>query len=736
MIHYLGNKEYVVSEAIRQSRNTQRSWKYGYDSEFDIIIISKDGTLGRIYNVNGIKIGLPEPPKNRKNIVNWDKTEANQKWKRKDLPKGLTKDTQYDPKFEDYIKEEIRRRHEGVWVFIKGEKVYLTGLSYYLYQWCYLDEGYAQFRVIQNELMIFWEACKADYRCYGVCYVKNRRFGWSTICDAELLYSGTTNKDKKLGIVSKTNSDAKEMFEIAMSMFKKLPPFFQPSWDEKTQSRIILRETNKSNDDIDTGLDSYIRYYTTAINSMDGGKKVFRSALDEVGKFPKDVPFAKYWNTVRTSHRQGTRIVGKSMVGSTVNALKNGGSEFKTVFDESDIALRNANGQTPSGLYQLFISAELGFEGRYDVYGFSIVDDPKVKTLTDEGIYVTTGSKTFLDTELESKKNDPEGYNEHLRQFPRTVKHAFRDESGECAFNLNKLLEQIDHNTYEHNHNERGSEMIDRGNLVWKDGVIDSEVVWIPDPENGKFWIKSGCHPPKEYRNQKEKRMLYGKMAWAPIAEHIGCIGADPYNRTKTSDGRGSLGALSLSTKANTSELPNNEFIVEYIDKAQKVEWFFEDALMLAIYYSVPILGELSNEAFLKHIKDRGYRHFSMNNPLKPYNKLSYTEKDIGGAPPQSDSIGIAQYMAVLAYVNDYIGVSDDASKRTIGTIGNMVFNRTLDHWKDVDIHNRQKYDAYISSSLSLVGNQKHLIKKAKPTKKRRNPFTTYNNSGTYSKAV
>ncbi|WNH10047.1 hypothetical protein [Thalassobellus suaedae] len=736
MIHYLGHKEHPVSEAIRQNKNALKSWKYGYDAEHDVVIISKDGTLGEIYSVNGLCIGFPEVPKDRKQIINWDKTESNQKWKRKELPKGLTHDTQYDAEHEDYIKEEIKRRKEGVWIFIKGEKIYLTGLSYYLYQWCYLDEGYADFRLIQNELMLFWEACKADNRCYGVAYVKNRRFGWSTICDAELLYSGTTHKDKKLGIISKTNEDAKEMFDIAFSMFKKLPPFFQPSWDEQTLSRILLRKTKKSDKDIDDGLDTYIRSYSTALNSMDGGKKVFRSAIDECGKFPKDVPFARYWSIVKTSHRQGTRIVGKSMVGSTVNALKKGGSEFKKVFEQSDISLRNENGQTPSGLYGLFISAELGLEGRYDTYGFSIVDDPKVKTLTDEGIYVTTGSRTYLDIELESKKSDPEEYNEQLRQFPRTVKHAFRDESNECAFNLNKIIEQTEHNEYESNHDDKGSDEIERGNLQWKNGVQDTEVVWKPDPENGKFWIKSGCHPPAEIRNKREKKFIHGILAWAPTASHIGTIGADPYNRTLNADGRGSKGSLSLSTRYNTSSLPNEEFIVEYIDRAKKVEYFFEDALMLCVYYSVPLLGELSNEAFLKHIKNRGYRHFSMNNPFKTYKQLSHTEKEIGGAPAQDSKIADQQFYAVEAYISDRVGVARESNNRPLGTMGSMVFNRTLEQWKEVDLANRTKYDAYISSSLSLVGNQKQIIKQDVIAEKRRNPFKKYDNSGTFSKAI
>lgn len=736
MIFYLGHKdEDRVSEKVRLNRNAQKSWKYGYCAEYDTIIISKDGTLGPIFYVNGINIGLPAPPEERKDIRNWDKTANSQKWKREPLPKGLNEDTQYDSEYEDYIREEIRRRKEGLWMFIKGELVYMPGLSYYLYQWCYLDEGYPNFRIIQNELILYWEACKADDRCYGVCYVKNRRFGWSTICDAELLYSGTTNKDKKLGIVSKTNDDAKEMFDIALSMFKKLPPFFQPSWDNKTLSRILLKETNKSSDEVDEGLDTFIRYYTTALNSMDGGKKVFRSAVDEAGKFPKQVPFSKYWRIIRTSHRQGTRIVGKSMVGSTVNSLKNGGDEFKTVFYQSDPTERNANGQTASGLYSLFISAEYGLEGRYDTYGFSIVEDPKKSTLSDEGKYVDTGSKTYLNNELESLKGAPEDYNEQLRQFPRTPKEAFRDESDDCAFDLAKILEQIEHNEEEFDHDKHGSKAIERGNFRWKDGIQDTEVVWVPDPK-GRFWIKAGCHPPLEFRNKKEMKYQFGLRAWAPMAEHVGCFGADPYNRDKGADGRGSQGGIHLQTKMNTTHLPNNEFILEYIDRPSKVKHFFEEMIMAMVYYSIPVLGELSNEAFLQYIYDRGYRHFSMNNPFKLWKDLSPTEKKLGGAPAQGSKIADQQFYAIEAYIDDYVGVSRDERKRAIGVMGNMVFNRTLRQWKDVDLADRGNYDAYISSSLAGLGNQKRVIKQNTDTKKRRNPFTNYDNSGNFSKAI
>ena len=732
MIFYLGNlSDNQVDEKIRLGKNKLKSWKYGYDEENDVIIISKDGTLGSIYTVSGIRIGFPEPPTDRKQILNWDKTAKNQRLKHAPLPSGLNDKTQRSSDYRQYIEEEIRRRHEGVFAYIKGELVYLTGLAYYLYQWCKLDDGYPNFRVAQNELMIFWEACKADRRSYGICYVKNRRFGWSTICDAELVYSGTQYRNKKLGIVSKTNGDAKEMFDIAFDIFKRLPPFFQPTFDKQTTSRIVMKKPKKdTGSNIEEGIDTYIRYYSTALNSMDGGKKVFRSAVDECGKFPKDVPFNKYWNVIKTSHRQGSRIVGKAMVGSTVNSKKKGGAEFEGVYKQSNQFERNPNGQTASGLYKLFIPAYLGFEGKYDEYGFSIVDNPKVKTLTDEGIYTTVGSREYLENEAKALERNPEDLNEQLRQFPFTEKDAFRDESGDCEFNIIKLTEQEDHNKEELEEIYDGVKIlgnndIERGNFTWRNGIQDTEVIWNPNPI-GRFWIKKGCHPPIEFRNKKEKKFKNGLIAYAPIGEHLGGFGVDPYNRDKSADGRGSKGAIHLSTTTNVSTLPNESFILEYIDRAKKVTIFFEEVLMAMVYYSIPMLSELSNEAFLQYIYDRGYRHYSLNNPFKNYQELNPTEKKLGGAPPQNTKIADQQFYAIESYIEDNIGVAHDNRNRQKGTMGDMPFTRTLEQWRDVDLADRTKYDAFISSSLSRLACQRRIKKKEIVRRQFINPFTKH----------
>ena len=39
-------------------------------------------------------------------------------------------------------------------------------------QWSKIDVGAPDFREANRLYFIFWEACKADDRCYGMCYLK------------------------------------------------------------------------------------------------------------------------------------------------------------------------------------------------------------------------------------------------------------------------------------------------------------------------------------------------------------------------------------------------------------------------------------------------------------------------------------------------------------------------------------------------------------------------------------
>lgn len=750
MIYYLGNKvEGKVDEAVRRLRNKNRAWTYGYNEQLDTVIISKDGTLGDIFNVCGLNIGLPAMP-DKKFILNHNKTAPNQKWEREPLPEGLNEETFLQPKFADYIDDQFEKRDKGVWIFLNGKPVYLTGTYWFFIQWYREESDYPRLRVIQNELMIFWESCKADDRCYGMDYVKNRRFGASALGNNELLESGSIHENKVLGMISKKGDDSKKLFTRMVRAFKRLPPFFKPETDGQNTPKTELVFTDQSKKrrvgeavTEGSGLDTIISHYKTEMNAMDG-EKIFRSLLDESGKYPPDVPFSSYWYIVKTSHRVGSSIVGKSMVVSTVNDKKKGGAEFEKIWDDSDLSKRNANGQTKSGLYPIFIDAALAQEGFFDVYGFTILEDPKHQIMNDLGQMLGPGTSrnygaiTYLTNELEALADDPEKQNEFKRQFPRTINDAFRDSASDCAFNLVNIQDQIEHNKVELHDVEIDytNDEIVRGNFHWKDGVQDTEVIWTPDSVKGRFYISKQAFPPEEYRNQRvQKPNRYdGKMSWAPMNEYIGCIGVDPYDRSKTADGRGSKGAIHLVTKYNTGPFPNDACVLEYIDRPDTIKHFYEDVIMCAVFFSVPFLPELSIGRFSTYIYDRGYRNFALNNPFKHWDELNPEEKEFGGVPPQDAKIGEQQYYAVEAYVEDYIGIARSEGNRKKGEIGYFPFTRTLVQVKDVDPLKRTKFDAYISFSLALLGNQKRVkVTNQEPKKPARIPYQRYNNENLIS---
>lgn len=744
MIFYLGDNvtNEVVDAATLSRRNKSESWTYGYDPEFNMVVISKTGTISEIYRINGLNIALPGLP-DESEIINSDKPKYEQKWQRQPIPAGLNAETEHLSEYEDYIIQEFKRRQDGVYVYVNGKPVYITGTQYFFLQWVKLDEGYPKFRVIQNELMIYWEACKADPRSYGICYVKNRRFGWSSLCNAELLCAGIQTENSLCGVISKTGDDARNMFGRLVRAFKKLPSFFTPLWDGTSNPKKELNLTEpttkrstkgpKKKKEEAEGLDTTIRYYATALNSMDG-ERVYRSALDETGKFPKDVPFDRYWGIVKTSHRVGARIVGKAMVGSTMNAKEDGGQAFQNVYEDADPTVRNKNDETPSGLYKLFIPAEYCIEGFFDQYGFSIVEDPEKPVRNEFGEVKSIGAITYLQNEADAKKEKPEAYYEFLRQFPRTEEHAFRDSASECAFDIAKIYEQL-----EYNENELEPGLLQQGNFQWKDGIQDTEVEWVPN-KDGRFIIS--WHGLEEYRNKYEWITKHGIRSRAPLASHIGSLATDPYNRSQTVDGRGSQGSIHGQTKANMSGAPSEFYFLEYIDRPRTVELFFEDVIMAMVYFSMPILPELSNEKFLTELKNRGYRWFVKNRPGVKWSDLSPTEKELGGYPPQGNTLADAMFYAVETFVNNHVGVEnrliESDQRRMQGEMGKKIlFNRTLRQWKDVDPDKRTKYDAYISSALVLIANQRpKIMNKTKKKRIKRMPLSRYDNTGHRSKRI
>ncbi|ANS05176.1 hypothetical protein [uncultured Mediterranean phage] len=714
--------------------NKGKKWKYGYNKEHDLVVISKTGEIGDIYEIQNFQIALP---KERSVYSNKEK-----KWKQFEYPKELSRlknifdwrayAEEKKADWFDYIDEEFKRREQGFWFNNKGTPTYITGTHYMYLQWSKIDVGAPDFREANRIFYIFWEACKADKRCYGMCYLKNRRSGFSFMSSAETVNQATISSDARFGILSKTGADAKKMFtDKVVPISINYPFFFSPIQDgmDRPKSELAYRvpaskftrkkiTTNEKLEDLE-GLDTTIDWKNTGDNSYDG-EKLKLLVHDESGKWERPDNILNNWRVTKTCLRLGSRIIGKCMMGSTSNSLDKGGENFKKLYNASDVTKRNRNGQTASGLYSLFIPMEWNYEGFIDEHGSPVFNTPDHEVFDPHGELIDIGVIDSWQNEADGLRGDQDALNEFYRQFPRTTEHAFRDETKNSIFNLVKLYEQIDYN--EEMSRTLG---ITKGNFQWVNGVKDSKVIFYPDSK-GRF--KVSWVPPTNIQN----KVIIKNGVKHPGNEHMGAFGCDSYDISGTVDGVGSKGALHGLTRFSMEDAPANTFFLEYLARPQTAEIFFEDVLMALVFYGMPILAENNKPRLLYYLRRRGYRGFSMNRPDKIWNKLSVAEKEIGGIPNSSEDIKQAHAAAIEMYIQSHVGMAQD------GTFGNCYFNELLNDWAKFDINKRTKHDASISSGLAIMANNRHLYRPNAPIQKPKLNLSIakYTNKGSTSKLI
>ena len=674
----------------------------GYETKG--IKIDPNGTEGEHVELHGLLVVLPKKPK-RSEILFHDKPKELQMWQRIPLPEELQrvrsmdewfeKPAEFRNKFRSYVEKEFQRRRDGVWFYNNGLPTYITGRHYMFLQWSKIDIGYPSYLAFQREIFLHMAACEVDPRCFGQLYTKCRRSGYTNICSAVLVDEASQVKEKLLGIQSKTGKDAQEniFMKKVVAIFRSYPFFFKPIQDGTTNPRMELafrepsKRITKNNKTSYRGdaLNTVINWKNTTNNAYDG-EKLHILYLDEAGKWEKPTDIREAWRIERTCLIVGRKIVGKAIMGSTVNPMNKGGNEYKGLWYDSDPNERNSNGRTRSGLYRIFIPAYDALEGFFDQYGNPVVEDPEQEVEGIDGDFITIGSKTYLKNERRSFKDNPSELNEVTRQFPFTEDEAFRDSIEGSLFNIGKIYQQIEHNE------ELFPDPVIRGNFTWKEK--DKEVVFSPTP-NGRFRV---CWMPDTTQRNIVK-IDRGKRV-APFGEY-GCGGVDSYDLDATVDGRGSKGALHMYNKFSLNR-PPNMFVVEYASRPDLASIFYEDVLMCAFYYGYPLLVENNKYGIVRYFESRGYDGYLMDRPKHLLSSSSHVNVKTKGIPSNSQDVIQSHAQSIEKYIHEHVGVDSET-----GEVGKMYFNRTLEDWIGFKIDKRTKFDLTISSGLALLATQK-----------------------------
>ena len=137
------------------------------------------------------------------------------------------------------------------------QRVTLQGHTIYTSTGLKLMSAHPDFRQANRIFFYFWEACKLDYRSYGMCYLKNRRSGFSFMASSEVVNIATTTKGFKVwNSYLRQEADAKKMFtDKVVPISTNYPFFFKPIQDGmerpktelsyKVPSRRLTRNTIK-----------------------------------------------------------------------------------------------------------------------------------------------------------------------------------------------------------------------------------------------------------------------------------------------------------------------------------------------------------------------------------------------------------------------------------------------------------------------------------------------------------
>ena len=595
-----------------------------------------------------IKIDLPEPPEPHL-IANWGLPAEQQMWHPPKLPKRLKElQSRYETIDEtweeleahpdiyeeeiEFIRREWHRRLNGYWFYNNGKPTYIDGWHYFYCAWWVIDTGLPEYRDRDRRFFLFarkiytetkypkcdekghvifnhkgeCEWIETNHRLfYGFNYPKHRREGatYKAECINFEIISRTIGAWG--GIQSMNDVQARKCFlKHLVAPWKKLPFFFKPNYEGSTSPKnelsfsppAVRLSSKGSLSTAELGLESKIDYEMADPSAYDGDKLYFHHD-DEVGKLKKGLSCWDRHAVVKECLAIGGKIIGFTIKTSTVGEMERGGGKvFKEQCMLSNYYERNPNGQTKSGLANLFMPGDDGLEEFIDQYGMSITGTPTKQQAKFTGWNI--GAREYLLNKRQSYLENQDKLSEQIRLYPIRFSECFRTSTKSSGFNMNKLETYIDELTF-------AKQDIAVGDFQWKDNIKDSRVVFVPK-STGKFRVSHQLNP--EESNHKIWDDEDGE--WKPGNTHWGIAGGDPFKFNKTEGNRKSNGGGAVIRKGKLKDgdfSMKRKFVCTYSNRTFDKNLYAEDMLMMCIYYGIQMFPEINVPLLWDYFVERGY---------------------------------------------------------------------------------------------------------------------------------
>lgn len=638
-------------------------------------------------------VDLPKEPKDE-NCINFGLPIKDQKFRKIYIPtQVLNPDRDYgrdnwsEEQKESFIDHMWNIRLNGYWCFIKGKKMYIHPLLFFKLN--FTDtRGKFIFKYSDWEFFMFWNHCLRNIECKGMVDFKCRQLG-DTHNAITIIYEFASRMRGSLNTMqSAINEDnISRVFDRIVEIHKGMIYFFKPihSGSEEAkggkltfrypidiQTSKKVRERHKRGELIINSssrdyqypeLNSQIMSGTTKERVFDGSTDLGRVYLDEYGK-PKQGFSPTEWLRVMieaiyskiTNKKTGMIIMTSTVDEITPESLE----ESMTIYREADPNKRLSDGSTVNGLFRIFRGVVA--RGEVDEFGFPLSEKILNETTERYNAMLEAGNI--------------KGALSYIQKNPRTIDDVFVSVNNQSQFHIENLtkrkltLDMMNQKPYV------------RGNLKWKDGIKDSEVIWEPNPK-GKFVISK--HP-SDF-GLKANNKVRGLWTNKPANTAYFAAGVDPIDQkyTVSSENKLSKAAFSIGRKPDyhidgiesrlyqyNDEIKGiqkgdpidlgayhetNRICCTYLYRPDDPAEFFEDLLMAIVYYGCEYLPEKNKSAALdNHMEQRGYGDYLMARATNIANSSGKIEK---GGVTMTDKSGNAMFDYITTYTCKMVNAID-----------------------------------------------------------------------------